>query len=243
MKQKPSATPVYQNLSKSKIIQRSPQRRINNITNYLSLLSYLQGKALKFCIKIFEDFWHTNKVFVISLVISKESIFFRSMKHTWPLHLLAWFLNGSKTSDNRTIANTLCSYYSNVANLLKSKSFLLRGFTWMKPSENNLVPPCSEKFTLNEVSKADVYKELNKLKRKKATGLDNLPLGLLKHAASILTKPLTYVINLSIKTGMVPTDWKEAKVVPVYKSGPRSQVDNYIKDSRKTVSQETYEPS
>ena len=35
------------------------------------------------------------------------------------------------------------------------------------------------------------------------------------------------MINLSFKTGVVPTDWKEAKVVPVLKSGPRSQVDNY----------------
>ena len=97
----------------------------------------------------------------------------------------------------------------------------------MKPSENNLVPPCSEKFTLYEVCEADVYKELNNLKRKKATELDNLPPGLLKDAPFILAKPLTHVINLSFKAGVVPTDWKEAKVVPIYKSGPRSQVDNY----------------
>ena len=75
---KPSASPVYQNHSKSKIIQRSLQRRINNSTNYLSSLSYLQLKALKFCIKIFVDFWHTNKIFVISLVISKLGICYKS---------------------------------------------------------------------------------------------------------------------------------------------------------------------
>ena len=148
-------------------------------------------------------------------------------KKTAPSAGSVFDINGSKTSDNGTIANTLYSYSSNVANLLKSKSFLLRDFTWMKPSENNLVPPCSEKFTLIEVSEADVYKELNSLKRKKATGLDNLPPGLLKDAASSLAKPLTHMINLSFKTGVVPTDWKEARVVPVYKSGPRSQVDNY----------------
>ena len=61
----------------------------------------------------------------------------------------------------------------------------------------------------------------------KAAGIDNLPPGLLKDAAYVLVKPLTHLINLSFKMGMVPTDWKEAKVVPVYKSGPRSQVDNY----------------
>ena len=80
-------------------------------------------------------------------------------KKTAPSAGSVFDINGSKTSDNGTIANTLCSYFSNVANLLKSKSFLLRDFTWMKPSENNLVPPCSEKFTLSEVSEADVYKK------------------------------------------------------------------------------------
>ena len=111
-----------------------------------------------------------------------------------------------KASDNGTIANTLCSYFSNVANLLKSKSFLLRDFTWMNPGETPLVPSCSEKFTLNKVKEADVYKELDNLKHKKATVLDNLPFGLLKDAVSALSKPLTHVINLSFRMGMVPSD-------------------------------------
>ena len=51
--------------------------------------------------------------------------------------------------------------------------------------------------------------------------------GLLKGAASVLAKPLTQVINLSFRTGIEPIDWTEAKVVSVYKSGPRLQVDNY----------------
>eukprot|EP00794_Sanderia_malayensis_P006580 gene6580-7323_t len=115
-------------------------------------------------------------------------------KKTAPSAGSAFEINGSKTTDNGTTANTLCSYFSNVANSLKSKSFPLRVFTWMKPTENILAPLCSEKFSLKEVSEADVYKELKNLERKKATGLDNLPPGLLKDIAPILTKPLTHAM-------------------------------------------------
>ena len=82
------------------------------------------------------------------------------------------------------------------------------------------MPTCSEKFTLNEVSEIDVYQELSNLRRKKAAGLDNFSPRLLKYAAYVLLKPLLHMINLSFKTGIVPTEWKVAKVMPVYKSGP-----------------------
>ena len=77
-------------------------------------------------------------------------------KQSVPSAGLVFDINKTKSSDNGTIANALCSYFSNVANSLKSKSLLLRDFTWNKPIKYNLVPTCSEKFTLNGVSEIDV---------------------------------------------------------------------------------------
>ena len=51
--------------------------------------------------------------------------------------------------------------------------------------------PHKDRFVVNEVSEAAVHKKLTNLKRKKATGIDNLPPGMLKDAAPILAKPLT----------------------------------------------------
>ena len=61
--------------------------------------------------------------------------------------------------------------------------------------------------------------ELKRLKRKKAVGVDKFPSGMIKDAASVLAGPLTFLINMSIETGLVPSDWKIAKVIPVFKSG------------------------
>ena len=42
-----------------------------------------------------------------------------------------------------------------------------------------------------------------------------------------IAKPLTFIINLSLLTGVVPTDWKMAKVIPIFKSGSMAEIDNY----------------
>jgi len=39
------------------------------------------------------------------------------------------------------------------------------------------------------------------LKSKKATGLDGMTARLLKDAAPVIAKPITYIINLTISTG------------------------------------------
>jgi len=49
----------------------------------------------------------------------------------------------------------------------------------------------------------------------------------LKDAASVIAKPLTFVINLSLDTGSVPAEWKVAKVIALFKSGSSAEVDNY----------------
>lgn len=38
---------------------------------------------------------------------------------------------------------------------------------------------------------------------------------------------VTHVINLSIETGAVPSEWKQAKIVPLFKSGNKDELDNY----------------
>ena len=77
------------------------------------------------------------------------------------------------------------------------------------------------------VSKIFIEKELRNLKRQKATGIDNLPPGLLKDFAMYIATPPCYIINLSISTSTIPTIWKHAKISPVFKSGDSSEPGNY----------------
>ena len=114
-----------------------------------------------------------------------------------------------------------------MAGLLKSSSFILRDFIWSRPSQQNYLQPVKTNFLFKEVHESQIYKDLRNLNRKKATGFDNFPPGLLKDAASVIANPLTFIINLSLRSGTVPADWKEAKVLPLFKSGSSAEIDNY----------------
>ena len=49
----------------------------------------------------------------------------------------------------------------------------------------------------------------------------------MKDAAAIIAKPLCHIINLSLKSGVVPSDWKIAKITPFHKAGDTTKADNY----------------
>lgn len=73
----------------------------------------------------------------------------------------------------------------------------------------------------------DVLKALKKLNICKGAGPDGLPPVFIKKCASSLTLPLKLIFNYSITASQFPTDWKIANVVPVYKKGDSSDVQNY----------------
>lgn len=58
-------------------------------------------------------------------------------------------------------------------------------------------------------------------------GYDEIPPKILKHSVNYLVKPLTHIINLIIRTGIFPDNMKIAKVIPLFKSGSKDNVNNY----------------
>ena len=77
-------------------------------------------------------------------------------------------INESKSSDKKLHRNSFCEYLSTIARNLKSKSILLRDL-------------CLEQTFLIKIRKVSLV-----------SGMDNFPPGLLKDAALVLTKPLTF---------------------------------------------------
>ena len=108
---------------------------------------------------------------------------------------------------------------------LKEIAIPLRNFAWRKPI--GIKRKTEKRFTFQSVSQPEVDHLLKTIKCNNATGLDNLPPFLLKDSAGNLSAPLAHLINLSFKTGIFPADWKKAKIIPIHKSGPSSNMDNY----------------
>ncbi len=68
----------------------------------------------------------------------------------------------------------------------------------------------------------EVFAELRKLKSAKAAGPDQIPPRLVKEFAYELSVPLTNILNSSYLEGKVPSQWKQAIVVPIPKQHPPS---------------------
>ena len=82
-------------------------------------------------------------------------------------------------------------------------------------------------FDLALIAKEEVYNALIKLNTKKSSGPDGLDPYFLKIAAEHIAEPLTYIFNLTIETGIIPSVWKSAYVTPLLKGGDRSNPNNY----------------
>ena len=77
------------------------------------------------------------------------------------------------------------------------------------------------------ISYSEVENTVNGLDERKSSGPDNIPPVLIKNCISYLITPLIYIFNLSLKTGVFPDLWKSAYVIPIFKSGDKSNVSNY----------------
>ena len=61
----------------------------------------------------------------------------------------------------------------------------------------------------------------------KASGPYAITPTLLKDAAPVIAKPITYLVNLCILTGLILSEWKDARVTPIIKSEARNDVNDY----------------
>ena len=80
-----------------------------------------------------------------------------------------------------------------------------------------------------------VFDFIHSLDSSQATGADGISTRMLKATASSISKSLSDLFNKSIITGMLPTDWKFARFVPIAKSGCPKDPANYSPISILTI--------
>ena len=125
-------------------------------------------------------------------------------------------------TDPKEIVNEMNNYFSNVGvNLAKTLKHSKSTFdTYMPPDQiNSMFCP--------EIKCNEILIEINKLNPRKSSGPDNIGPSLLIEFATSFVKPLFYLYNLSISTGIMPSKLKIAKVIPIYKKSETTDPSNY----------------
>ena len=83
------------------------------------------------------------------------------------------------------------------------------------------------KFKFLNVSQSYVLKQVMSMKTKKSVGLDGISMYILKESILEMIEPFTFLINKSLSEGIVPDNWKVAKVIPIHKKGDKLDYNNY----------------
>ena len=77
------------------------------------------------------------------------------------------------------------------------------------------------------ISFKGVHKLLSELKIHKTAGPDSISPRLLRKVADSIAPARIRIYQASLDTGTVPTDWRTANIVPIFKKGDKSKASNY----------------
>ena len=68
-----------------------------------------------------------------------------------------------------------------------------------------------------------IANKIKKMKDNKSPGVDGIPPKLLKEIVEQISTPLAKLFNFSLEEGIVPSEWKEANITPLFKKGSRNE--------------------
>ena len=130
--------------------------------------------------------------------------------------------NGNTLRDPNEIANIFNKYFTDIGPKLAGE---IPSST--KPFSNFLGLRNENDFKFSELSEFRLYNFIQKIKPKTSFGQDLVSSKVLQFVAPTILKPLKHLINLSLRTGHFPQQFKVAKIVPIYKDSDKHEFNNY----------------
>lgn len=128
---------------------------------------------------------------------------------------------GNIIHNEKLIANQLNKYFVEIGPKLSSQLPKNCG------NFSEYLKPVDCEFHFTAINNDTIFNKIMKIKSNKAAGLDKIPQKLLKDSAVVVTPFLNLIFNLSLSEGEFPSDWKNARVSPIFKSGDREECGNY----------------
>ena len=145
----------------------------------------------------------------------------KSKNHSFPSN---FYHNDNTISNPSEIANSFNDYFVNAA------PNLARNIPIFPSSSNSSTLPDRDlphSFFFEPVTHFEISKIIDSLKPKTSCGHDDISPKLVCKSTRSISLPLAHVVNLSLESGVFPSEMKLAKVVPIFKSKDSSLLSNY----------------
>ena len=82
-------------------------------------------------------------------------------------------------------------------------------------------------FEIKEVCESKIRSIIKNMKKSKVYGPDSISNKIIYDCRELIVRPITHIINLSIKEGYYPKAWKVAKIIALHKKGSKQLACNY----------------
>ena len=132
-------------------------------------------------------------------------------------------IEGEIACNPKVIANKFNDFFINIGPTLAERTQPPRNKNYTMYLNHQILTS----FDFDLIDDEKLKKTLNSLKSKPSSGHDGISTSLLKYLSPALIAPLRIIINQSLITGIFPDQLKIAKVIPIYKKGDHTLVDNY----------------
>lgn len=131
--------------------------------------------------------------------------------------------NNEEICDNEEKANIFNNFFTNIGQKMLEKIETVNEL----PNDFIVNKHIASSIYLVPVTKTEVIEIINTLKNKSSPGPDGIDVYVIKNVVNHISAPLVHLINLSFTTGILPKQWKESVVSPVYKTGDKKNPNNY----------------
>lgn len=133
------------------------------------------------------------------------------------------FVNNQQISNPHEIANNFNKYFVNISSKLMQNNSKTQEASSSLCNIRDTLPS----FFIGPVNKVEVFNKIMGLKSSNCCGVDQISSNVLKSAVNYITEPLSFLINRSFQEGIFPRILKIAKVLPLFKKGQTTEMNNY----------------
>ena len=144
-------------------------------------------------------------------------------RHSKPNLPTSFHINNDLISDPQTISDHFNAYFVNIGPKLASQISSSSNFRNFLNSVRT--PPGSLFFSPTTTD--EIIKLCMSIKSDSSSGHDDIKPEVVKFVSTRIAQPLAHIFNLSLSSGIVPSQLKIARVVPIFKSGDRHDLTNY----------------
>ena len=135
----------------------------------------------------------------------------------------AFLIDNEMTGDPSIIADKFNNLFANVGRRLSEQLTTPDNVNF----KDYLRIPVVPNMSFSQISEEAVMEVLNNLKQKLSCGHDGISSRLLKASKTVVCKPLTLIINQTLTSGIFPDTLKIAKIIPLFKKGDKTLLENY----------------